>query len=54
MTIKKKTMGKRAKQIKNQEKKLEVLRKIIFEEGRQRYYENLSGSTLQIKLQENE
>ena len=45
-------MGKRAKQIKNQEKKLEVLKKIIFEEGKQRYYDNLSGSTIQIKLNE--
>ena len=42
--------GKKSKQIRNQEKKLEVLKKIIFEEGRQRYYDNLSGSTLQIKL----
>lgn len=45
-------MGKRAKQIKNQEKKLEVLRRQIFEEGKQRYYDNLSGSTIQIKLNE--
>ena len=44
--------GKKSKQIRNQEKKLEVLKKIIFEEGRQRYYDNLSGSTLQIKLNE--
>ena len=40
-------MGKRAKQIRNQEKKLEVLKKLIFEEGKQRYYDNLSGSTKQ-------
>ena len=45
-------MGKKSKQIRNQEKKLEVLKKLIFEEGRQRYYDNMSGSTLQIKLNE--
>jgi hypothetical protein len=44
--------GKKAKQIRNQEKKLEVLKKLIFEEGKQRYYDNLSGSTIQIKLNE--
>lgn len=45
-------MGKKSKQIRNQEKKLEVLKKLIFEEGRQRYYDNMSGSTIQIKLNE--
>lgn len=45
-------MGKKSKQIKNQEKKLEVLRKLIFEEAKQRYYDNMSGSTIQIKLNE--
>lgn len=44
--------GKKSKQIRNQEKKLEVLKKLIFEEGRQRYYDNMSGSTIQIKLNE--
>jgi hypothetical protein len=41
--------GKKAKQIRNQEKKLEVLKKLIFEEGKQRYYDNLSGTTNQDK-----
>jgi hypothetical protein len=45
-------MGKKQKQLRNQEKKLEILRKIIFEEGKQRYYDNLSGNTIQIKLNE--
>jgi hypothetical protein len=45
-------MGKKSKQIKNQEKKLEVLKKLIFEEGKKRYYDNMSGSTIQIKLNE--
>lgn len=47
-------MGKRAKQIRNQEKKLEVLKKLIFEEGKQRYYDNLTANTntFQIKINE--
>jgi hypothetical protein len=38
-------MGKRAKQLRNEEKRLEQLKKVIFEEAKQRYYDNLSGAT---------
>lgn len=40
--------GKRAKQLRNQEKRLEQLKQVIYNESKQRYYDNLSGTTNEL------
>jgi hypothetical protein len=57
MGVNKKEHRKKVKarnaRIRDEEKQVEKLRRVIFEEAKQRYYDNLSGNTqntFQIKL----
>jgi len=48
-----KKVANRNQRLKAEEKEIEKMRRVIFEEAKQRYYDNLSGkteNTFQIKL----